>query len=165
MLDLPILQILYTEIMESVGRITRDVFPDGHGGDIEICTCGLPWQFSHQSNIQVKIMKCVDLGLFFFGQINSPMHLICVAGSLPRAPCLSIGSWMRIGRWESPILVNRLCTYDATCRRGGWANADDCWEQWLTWYMNSPFHFCHTLRVDQIVNPRWADWCCTEALC
>ena len=30
------------------------MFSDGHGGDIEICSCALLGHFSDQSNIQVK---------------------------------------------------------------------------------------------------------------
>ena len=40
--------------MKSIGRITRDLFPDGHGGDIEICSCGWLGHFSDQSSLQVK---------------------------------------------------------------------------------------------------------------
>ena len=71
-----------------------------------------------------KFLKVESWGYFLWP--NKASHnLVCVAGSLQRARCLSIGSWMRIGRWESPILV-KGCSHMMSAAEGG--VADDYWE-------------------------------------
>ena len=53
--------------LEIIGRITGDMFSDGHGGDIEICSCGSLGHFSDQSNIQVKRLPQAITPFNFFG--------------------------------------------------------------------------------------------------
>ena len=66
------------------------MFSDGHGGDIKICSCGLPGHIFDQSNIQVKIWK---VGAFFFDQTNQTFdEMVCIADSLLRAQCRLTGS-------------------------------------------------------------------------
>ena len=114
------------------------MFSDGHGGDIEICSCGSLGHFSDQSNIQVGLdtFRC---------QIKE-----CVCSRQLA---------------ESTMSFNRKLNEDRKMRIPYIGKA--CFQIMSWWRKGFGYHDMRTVPNTENLNviSRRPDWRCTEALC